>query len=448
MNGYYRLKALAASVGVRVPDLLAMSRTNDPFYCGSPADIANAQWFAGLFDEHGFAAGVHLRRIQYRLVSQADPVQMPNGAPYENTERCWDFLCTAGKAVRTLGLVDVQSFVDQRNAPPQVFRDSGFDDEPSVGISEWRVSLPQLFYPNEPRIERPETGVYGYGYSGADQPFLIEVWVEKSTMNDILAPICREFGANLVISAGFQSITSAVNLIKRTQAADRPARVFYISDFDPAGDKMPQSVARQVEYWVGQYEIDADIALTPLALTATQVEQFDLPRIPIKDSDRRAAGFEARRGEGAVELDALEALHPGELRELVRHAIEEFFDPDLEAAADLLAFTVDKDVGARWEAETADERAALAEIERQAAAVYESFGPRMKALRDEAESDLEPLRERLAEVEARLWERWREFDPDLPDRAESDIEPDDSAWLFKSDRDYSTQLRSYREASQ
>lgn len=448
MNGYNTLKELAQQTGTRVPDLLAMSRTNDPFYCGSPADLAKAEWFAALFESHGFGSGVHIRRIHYRLVSQAEPVLMPNGERYENTERCWDFLCTAGKAARTLGLVDVRAFIDQRNGPPQVFRDSGFDDEPGVGISEWKVWLPQLFYPNEPKIERPETEVYGYAYSGADQPFLIEVWCEKSTMNDVLEPICREFGANLAISAGFQSITAAVNLINRTVEADKPARVFYISDFDPAGDKMPQSVARQVEYWVSRFGIDADIALNPLALTAAQVEQFGLPRIPIKESDRRAAGFEARRGEGAVELDALEALHPGELRRLVRHAIEQFWDPDLEGEAADLAAAVESDVADQWETATADEREALDEIERQAAEVYRSFGPRMAALVKEAERDLEPLRERLEEVETQLWERWREFEPDLPPRAESDIEPDAAAWLFRSDRDYMTQLAAYREASQ
>jgi hypothetical protein len=48
--------------------------------------------------------------------------------------------------------------------------------------------------------------------------------------------------------------------------------------------------------------------LTPLALTLAQVQQYRLPRIPIKESDRRKPGFEDTYGEGAVELDALEAL--------------------------------------------------------------------------------------------------------------------------------------------
>src|SRR5262249_51819997 len=158
---------------------------------------------------------------------------------------------------------------------------------------------------------------YGYDYAAADQPYLVEIWVEKSTMNDVLEPLCGQLSVNLVTSLGFQSMTAAVNLLQRAArlaAAGRPCRVFYISDYDPAGDGMPVAVARQIEFWLSQYAPGADIKLTPLVLTREQVVAYDLPRTPIKESDRRRANFEALHGEGAVELDALEALHPGELR--------------------------------------------------------------------------------------------------------------------------------------
>ena len=41
-----------------------------------------------------------------------------------------------------------------------------------------------------------------------------------------------------------------------------------------------------------------------------------------KESDKGKARFEAQHGAGAVELDALEALHPGELRRIVEAAID------------------------------------------------------------------------------------------------------------------------------
>ena len=50
----------------------------------------------------------------------------------------------------------------------------------------------------------------GYMYAPSDQPYLVEIWIEKSTMDDVLLPLCEELHINLVTSAGFQSITSAV----------------------------------------------------------------------------------------------------------------------------------------------------------------------------------------------------------------------------------------------
>jgi hypothetical protein len=65
----------------------------------------------------------------------------------------------------------------------------------------------------------------------------------------------------------------------------------------------------------------ANVKLDPLVLTPRQVSEYGLPRTPIKESDRRKAGFEAVHGEGAVELDALEALYPGQLSHIVEEAI-------------------------------------------------------------------------------------------------------------------------------
>src|SRR5262249_36158970 len=98
----------------------------------------------------------------------------------------------------------------------------------------------------------PAVGVQGFEYSPADQPFLLEIWVEKTTMDDVLEPLCRGLSINLVPGAGFQSITSAVNLLQRVarfKDSRKPCRVFYISDFDPAGDQMPVAVARQLQFW-------------------------------------------------------------------------------------------------------------------------------------------------------------------------------------------------------
>ena len=206
--------------------------------------------------------------------------------------------------------------------------------------SNWQTAMPRVPGPwnlNVDEFEIPEPTVTGYDYERADQPVLIEVWVEKTTMNDILEPLCRELGINLVPASGMQSITSAVRLLQRCRELGKPGFVIYISDFDPAGDNMPRAVARQLEFYREHHIPDVQVALDPVALTHEQVVEWELPRIPIKESDKRAGQFEEHYGEGAVELDALEALRPGELERLVREAVAPYQDPEL---AEALGFTV------------------------------------------------------------------------------------------------------------
>ena len=80
MFDYDTLKALAKSIGRPVKDLLALAPCNDPFYAGVGRRGEAAEWFAGLWAEHG-AVGAHLRRIHYRLVSSAAwrSILLPDG---------------------------------------------------------------------------------------------------------------------------------------------------------------------------------------------------------------------------------------------------------------------------------------------------------------------------------------------------------------------------------
>ena len=56
-----------------------------------------------------------------------------------------------------------------------------------------------------------------------------------------------------------------------------------------------------------------------------------LPRTPIKDTEKRKDKFEQTFGVGATELDAIEALYPGELGKLLNSEIDNFLDRTLAA---------------------------------------------------------------------------------------------------------------------
>ena len=108
-------------------------------------------------------------------------------------------------------------------------------------------------------------------------------------------------------------------------------RIFYVSDFDPAGQSMPVGVARKVEYFLQEGRCNgADIKLFPVVLTIDQIRRYRLPRTPIKETEKRAGKFEDRYGAGAVELDALEALHPGTLATILTSEIGRYYDRALD----------------------------------------------------------------------------------------------------------------------
>src|SRR5512145_908004 len=71
-RGYLHIKDLAKRLGRTIPSLLAISRTHDPFFMGSPAGLLHAQWFAELWQACGYQGrtGIHLRQMHYLVVSK------------------------------------------------------------------------------------------------------------------------------------------------------------------------------------------------------------------------------------------------------------------------------------------------------------------------------------------------------------------------------------------
>lgn len=448
--GYEAIKALAAETGCNMKDLIVLARNNDPFFCGTMAHVRDAEWFAAWWRRLGYegSRGVHLRAIRYRLVSQDILPITPSDLPYINTLECWSYLGAASKMARHLGMVDVEAFTDRRNPNPQIHAWGTFyPTEPALKLEQWDDwSLPSIFLFSGD-LSLPEFSVTKYTYSPAQQPYQLEVWIEKSTMDDVLLPICRRHHVNLVTSVGFQSIPSAVALLRRGEEQCKPTRVFYVSDFDPAGAFMPDAVARQIEFWRYQLGIDIEIKLHPIALTKEQVIEYQLPSIPIKETDRRSTGFESRYGMLATELDALEALHPGTLAALVEEAIEPYRDHELEERweeAQEEAEEVARKATEWVVSETLDEWHA---IRNEVRAIQEGYWGRVKALNAEMQQELAPYRERMQAVRRAIQQAIDQVDKvfELPELPEPELEdPDEDDWLLDSNRTYLEQLDRYK----
>ena len=449
-----QLKALAKEQGCSVKDLIALAPKNDPFYVGTAGDHEKAQWFEDLWRRFSFGVGVHLRRVHYLLVSQDPPWLRPDGTVYGNTKRDWGYLLEASKVARYLGYVEPTNFVDRRNPDPHVSARYYGEVEPTYETdTAWSgIDIEPPDFPGLP-------GFMVNGYTeGPLQPFHLEIWAEKTTMNDVLLPLCQQYGANLVTGAGEMSITAVMALIQRAEEADRPVRIAYIADFDPAGHGMSVSVARKIEFWVGRLGLDLDIRLDAMVLTAEQVETYHLPRMPIKASESRAASFQDRMGEGAVELDALEALHPGELRRTIVAWFGQYYDDEIEGKARIQRQNLRDAL-----AEAAED--AMGAGECSGSLDCEEFGctckrPDLQGRRDELEVEYEQLAEafrsaveemadEMKELRTEAEHRLKQVEIDMTDDDFCLPEPrkadNDDYTLFWTGRTYGGQLRAYKE---
>jgi hypothetical protein len=447
------LKRLAKEFGVPLNDLLVLAPANDPFNCGGPEQIRQAEWFATVWDQFMGKNRGHLRKCHYKLVSQPTPILKPDGTPYQNTEADWQRLQTWSKFARYLGAIDPEQIIDQRNPEPNLFAHDPVEaEEPNWSIEDWSgFYLPSISENLWSDFSLPEANVEGYQYRPGEQPYLIELWVEKSTMDDDLIPICRQLGVNLITSTGFQSVTGAIAMFSRAgaySALGRPVRIFYLSDFDPAGDSMPVAVSRQIQFWHEQFGNGVDIKLTPLALTKSQVDEYNLPKIPIKESDKRRDAFTDRYGvDGAVELDALEAIYPGELSRLIREAIAEYRDDEIELELIDAAAEAEAEVSEAWDEHLTDLKTQADDLECRARTVADQFAPKLKALSEEFETAIQPIRSEAEELQAAVENviENTELQIELPHRPVATVQPpDESHWLFASDRSFDEQLQRYR----
>ena len=426
MLDYDSIKEMAKAIGRPVKELLALSYVNDPFYAGVGHRAESAEWFADIWSLYG-SGSTYLRRIHYRIISLPDGerILLPNGREYQNTERDWKYLCCASLAARYLDLVADDDLTDNRNNEAMIFaippQQGYFDKVATYVIGGVDADIPDM--PILPFYRKPDIH--------AVQDCIVEVWIEKSTQNDWLVPLCRRRGVNLVVGIGEQSEIRSRELALRAADRGAPVRVIYISDFDPGGRSMPKAMARKAEFAIAKHDLDVDLHVIPLALTPDQCRHYELPRTPIKEKEKRKDKFERIFGVGATELDALEALHPGEMARLLEEEIDNFLDSTLRRRATAVA----SDTALRL-------RKIEAEVRVQHADAIEDLTERFEAITEALQDWEEQASELWEEIEADL-------EPRLPDLSGVEVPqsqaPGDTERfvLFDSRRDYFTQIDHY-----
>ena len=152
-----------------------------------------------------------------------------------------------------------------------------------------------------------------------DRQHSIEVWLNKSSLDPLLAPVCREHGVTLVSVQGKASEEALKALYRR---AAGPTIILCLSDLSPSGAFFATDLAADVAKAKLQ-GCDADIKIKCIGLLPEQISRLTIPllKIPMaqkgpnsKDDQERFKKYlklHSLDPKKMAELDALEAHYPG-----------------------------------------------------------------------------------------------------------------------------------------
>jgi hypothetical protein len=277
------------------------------------------------------------------------------------------------------------------------------------------------------------------------QRYMVEVWIEKTPPDEVVDTVQR-LGVNFVSGVGQTSEVRCRELVERAEAADKPVRILYGSDFDLQGNNMPVAAARKIEFWIRENAPHLDVQLRPIFLTYEQCVYYRLPRKPMKEKTRGLKQFAKRYGEGATELDALEATHPGALARIITEEVERYYDPGLQDEIDAVEASVDDELREINNEVHAEHEEEVEAIRAEYDALAEQVRERLESVKSEFELKFQRLSKRLRSAWSAIADSLHgryDFDAiDWPEPAEGD-EDDDP--LFDSTRDYVEQCDRFKQ---
>ena len=313
------LREIIKNAGSSLDSWTVMSSMTDPYRIDTRANNRNAQWLADAWKACALTE-IHARGLHYSLVSMPDLIK-PDGERYLNTERDWLFLQTTVNHARWLGHIDFDAITDERNAGPELYLPPDYG---RCGIEVEHDAERLTYFSRMPTLD-----VFCQA-PHASQAFRLVIVGEKSSLRNVLRPICRKYEAELILPTGELSTTLLYGIVKRAAADGRPCRLFYLSDFDPSGLHMPLEVARKIQALVDLKFPGLDIEVHRCALSQQQVKTLGLPETPLKESELRAEKWRERFGCEQTEIDALATLRADVLANIVEKDLSPYFDKTLQ----------------------------------------------------------------------------------------------------------------------
>lgn len=231
-----------------------------------------------------------LRQLYYRLVA-ANHIR--------NTPKSYNRLTWLLNDARLAGLVDWDAIEDRG----RVLR----------GLTHWTSPA-----------EIVESTVKNYNMDlWVGQHYRPTVFVEKDALLGVIQRPCTRWDTPFLSCRGYTSVTSLYDTYKRFQLAVDSGQVpviIHLGDHDPSGVDMTRDILDRLNRFAELGEVRR------IALTITQIKQYDPPPNPVKLTDSRHAKYVEEFGDDCWELDALD---PKVLDDLISETLEALVDRDL-----------------------------------------------------------------------------------------------------------------------
>jgi hypothetical protein len=254
-----------------------------------PEEIEQAEYMNDIINEYtaqGYTLTV--RQLYYQLVARAY---------MENTEKNYTDISKIVTKYRMAGLID-WSVIEDRGRVPHVTYYAN-------SVSERLQDALDIF-----EVDRQ-----------LKQDSHIEVWCEKDALTGILEPVTEYYHVPLLVNKGFASATAIYQGAERFKRAIREGQdcvLIYLGDHDPSGLNM---IEEDIPERLTEFEVNVQIK--HIALTMNQIQKYNPPKNPAKNTDTRFKNYEKEHGEYSWEVDALK---PELLDDLLRQEIESSMD--------------------------------------------------------------------------------------------------------------------------
>ena len=135
-----------------------------------------------------------------------------------------------------------------------------------------------------------------------DQPYYVSCWIEKDALSGVMEYACNPLRVSWMACKGYMSLSEmrAQGLLLKALARKKDVCIIHLGDHDPSGIAMTQDIIDRLSIFA-----ETPIEVVRIALNMDQVEQYNPPSNPGKESDPRFAAYEAEFGDESWELDAL-----------------------------------------------------------------------------------------------------------------------------------------------